>query len=206
MASDIDICNLALMRAGVTKQVASMQDRSVEGMACAALYPLARDAALTSFSWPWATRRAGLQLLSGGTPPVEVPRSGWRYVYALPTDCLMPLYIWPGFPNPRPEERVPYTTELAKGGGSRVLLTDKDSAELVYVARVSAASVYPPAFVQALAWLVASELARALRKDEAVASRLYTQWQVALSQAAATALRESQSEPPPPPDFLKARE
>lgn len=206
MASDVDICNLALLRIGSSKRLTSLTETSPEGQACSFLYPMKRDMALDALWWPFATRRARLALLSGGTPPEEAPRSGWRYVYALPTDCLSPAYLWAGIRNPRSEQRVPFTVEMATRSQGRVLLTDAEKAELVYVVRVTEAPRFSPLFVDALAYLLASELARALKKDENLAQSLQAQWQLALARAGAAELSERQADVSPTPDFIAVRE
>jgi hypothetical protein len=205
VASEVDICNLALLRIGSSKQLASLTEASTEGRACALLYPLKREQALASFPWAFATKREELALLSGGTTPQEEPRSGWAFVYALPADCLSPQYIWAGKRNPTPEQRPPFTTELASSGDGRVLLTDVEDAQLVYTAPVTTAVRFPPLFVEALAWLLASELALSLRKEPGLGRAALMQWQAALGAAGAQALREQQTDVAPDADFIRAR-
>ena len=206
MATAVDIVNMALQRIGSAKKVASLEEASPEAATGAFWYAMHRDAALSSYAWPWATRRVQLQRLDTGTSPVEPPHSGWACVYALPDECLTALYLWTGRRNPPPELRVPFTVALAANSEARVLLTDMANAELVYVARLTDASRFPPLFAQALSYLVAAELARTLRKDEALAARMEGLWEVAKARAAASAANQAQGDEPPLPDYIRARE
>ena len=206
MATAVDIVNMALQRIGSAKRLASLEETSPEAQLGAFWYSMHRDTALSSYAWPWATRRVRLQRLDTGTSPVEAPRSGWACVYALPDECLTALYLWTGQRNPPAEMRAPFAVEMATASEARVLLTDMQGAELVYVARVMDASRFPPLFAQGLAYLIGAELARTLRKEEALAARLEGLWEVARARAAASAANQSQGDEAPLPDFIRARE
>ena len=60
MASDVEICNLALSHLGDTATVASIDppEGSAQAEHCARFYPIARDALLEKHDWSWATRRS----------------------------------------------------------------------------------------------------------------------------------------------------
>lgn len=61
------ICNLALLKVGVTKELIDdlETDTSVNAEVCRMLYPQSRDDLLRGFKWPFATRRARLPQLGG---------------------------------------------------------------------------------------------------------------------------------------------
>jgi len=206
MATAVDIVNMALQRIGSAARIASLDEKAPEAQLGGFWYAMHRDTALASYAWPWATRRQKLQRLDTGTTPVEARRSGWACVYAMPDECLTALYLWTGQRNPPAELRAPFSVEMATASEARVLLADMEDAELVYVARVVDASRFPPLFAQALSYLVAADLARSLRKDEALASRLEGNWEVARARAAASAANQSQGDEAPLPDFIRARE
>ena len=209
MATALDIVNMALQRIGSAARIASLEEKAPEAQLGGFWYSMHRDTALASYAWPWATRRQKLQRLDVSTPPVppvEARRSGWACVYAMPDECLTALYLWTGQRNPPAEMRAPFSVEMATNSEARVLLTDMAEAELVYVARVTDASRFPPLFAQALSYLVAADLARSLRKDEALAARLEGMWEVARARAAASAANQSQGDEAPLPDFIRARE
>ena len=156
MASDVDICNLALLHLGTRSTVSSLSEGSAEANACALVYPVTRDLLLTQHKWGFATRRAALADL--GNPPDD-----WAYRYAYPTDCLLARAIYQ--PN---NGFIPYAIsgDLDPAGNPiRVIVTDQARAELIYTARISSSAQFDPAFVAALSWLVAAELAMTLTGD-----------------------------------------
>lgn len=155
--SAVEICNMALIRVGVKSTIQSLSEASTEAEACAVLYDTQRDVALASWWWSWATGRAELARLSVDD------RDDWTYTYSLPTDLIQPRHLWPGGRTPDLETEVPYTLEADSAGTATVLLTDHDAPLLHYTRRITTIPMYPPFFVNALAWLLAAELVIALQ-------------------------------------------
>ena len=60
MASEVDICNLALSHLGDTATIASLDppEGSAQAEHCARFYPIARDSLLEMHAWGFATSRA----------------------------------------------------------------------------------------------------------------------------------------------------
>lgn len=200
MASAVSICNLALLRIGVKSFIEDLEDDSTEAEACKAAYELLRDAALAAAPWPFATRRRALGQLAG------VTRTGWSYVYTVPDDYLRALFLVPATGrNPRADERTPFELEANDAGDGLVLLTDDSAAELAYTARITAVERYSPQFVDALAWLLASELVLGLAVKPELGPASFKRYQLALSTAAATAANERQQDPAPTPDWIAGR-
>jgi hypothetical protein len=71
VASEVDICNLALAHIGDGANVRSITppDETVQAEKCAIFYPIARDIALESHGWSFAVQRAELNQLV--TNPVD---------------------------------------------------------------------------------------------------------------------------------------
>ena len=69
-------------------------------------------------------------------------------------DCLRPVRI---------DDGTPEGPDFDIDGDA--LTTESESALLVYVARVDDPGLWPPAFVHALCWALASELSPALNND-----------------------------------------
>ncbi|NBQ76422.1 MAG: hypothetical protein EBU14_13895, partial [Acetobacteraceae bacterium] len=59
MASEVDICNLALANLGDTATVASINppEGSAQSEHCSRFYPIARDTLLEMHNWNFSTRR-----------------------------------------------------------------------------------------------------------------------------------------------------
>ena len=65
MASETDICNLALARLGDAALVSSISppDGSAQAGHCAAFYPMVRDYLLERYAWSFSLTRAALTQL-----------------------------------------------------------------------------------------------------------------------------------------------
>jgi hypothetical protein len=149
MASEIDICNLALSHLGDEATVASISppEGSVQAEHCARFYPMARDSLLSTHPWGFSTRRAVLA-------PSAVAPIGWAYAYVKPADALVVLsVITDGAETPQA-----FQCE-SDADGTELVFTDQAEAVAVYSVRVEDAQRFPPLFVDALTWWLASMLA-----------------------------------------------
>lgn len=174
MASDVDICNLALAQLGDAAKVASLNppDQSAQAGHCARFYPMARDALLEMHTWSFATVRVALAAVA--LPPTV---STWNYAYAIPSDVLNFLAVLdpsttddysvglqlpntlPQVSNPGVGVYQPQAYAIENYNGVDVLLTNQQNAVLRYTAAVSDPTKFSPLFVQGLATLLASHLA-----------------------------------------------
>lgn len=181
MASEVDIANLALARLGDSATVSSMNppDGSSQAEHCARFYPIARDSLLDMHEWGFATKRVILAQLTNAWPQ-------WAYSYAVPSDSMTLLAVLA--PNSTddyssglvlsetlsgavntgsgiytPQE---FVTE-ADANGNEVIYTNQVNATLRYTARVTDTTKFPPLFVDALGWLLASNLAGPVLKGDA---------------------------------------
>ncbi|MFJ1253423.1 hypothetical protein [Cupriavidus sp. CuC1] len=182
MASEVDIANLALGHLGDNAVVASLNppDGSAQADHCARFYPIARDSLLEMHNWGFATKRIKLALLSSAWPE-------WTYAYAQPNDALNLLAVLP--PDATDDYNMvpgyqtnnvpvtlgtgyvpqPYSAE-ADDSGNNIIYTDQVSAVLRYTARVTDVTKFPPLFIMALAWHLASMLAGPIIKGDAGAA------------------------------------
>ncbi|WP_421707124.1 hypothetical protein [Algihabitans sp.] len=178
MTSAVSLCNLALTRIGA-QTINDLNEASSAARHCSALYAPTRDALLQSQAWRFARARqvlAELQLEMGERP------SEWAHVYALPVDCLTPLYIEPsgravmagrGAQSLWPDETgtLPVTLRPAQATpdfevrAGRRILSDQPEATLIYTARIEDPTRFDPLFVEALSWRLAADLASALKGD-----------------------------------------
>lgn len=158
MASDVEICNLALAHLADEANVSSINppEASAQAEHCARFYPIARDALLEMHDWRFASRRASLA-------EVDNPLDSWAYAYALPNGCIAPRAV-----------HVPETTDdtltqdfivETEEDGDLVLYTNVEDATLRYTALVTDTTKFTPLFVTALSWLLASYLAGPVTKD-----------------------------------------
>ena len=175
MASEIDVCNLALSHLVDTATIASLDppEGSAQAEHCARFYPIARDSMLEMHAWGFATRRARLALLASGWPE-------WNYAYAQPADALNIIAILPpsssddystGIPDSAggPYVPQPFSCEINEAGAS-VIYSDQADAVLRYSSTVSDPTRFSPLFTMALSWHLASMLAGPIIKGDAGAA------------------------------------
>ena len=180
MASDVDICNLALAHLGDNATVASIDppEGSAQAELCARCYPVARDMLLEMHAWGFATRRAQLALIGSAWPQ-------WQYAYQAPSDMMNALAILDpqaladysvNIPSPyslsgtvntgvslyTPQE---YTIE-SDANGTPIIYTNQENAVLRYTAYATDTTTFSPLFVMALSWQLASLLAGPILKGD----------------------------------------
>lgn len=201
MASEVDICNLALSRLGDEASVASINppEGSAQASHCARFYPVARDALLELHSWGFATRRAALALLSSGWPE-------WDYAYAQPADALNILAV---VPSGAKDDYAPqeFACEVNEAGAA-VIYTDQENAVLRYTGLVTDTTRFSPLFVTALSWHLASMLAGPLLKGDAGAAegkRCAQMAQAYLAQAKESDSNQRRARPTHTPPWMGAR-
>lgn len=160
MASEVEICNLALAHLGDDATVAAIDppEGSPQAEHCARFYPIARDALLEMHPWNFATRRVELAALA-------VPTWSWEYAYAYPSSCIKVLAVLP-YQSGSDDETQPYETETA-ADGSLIILTNTPQATCRFSVRVTDTNRFPPLVVDALARLLASYLGGPVVKGEA---------------------------------------
>lgn len=161
MASEVDICNLALANLGNSATVSAITppDGSVEAMHCARFYPIARDALVAMHAWGFATRRVSLALISTD----ELPNN-WAFAYAAPNSCARPLKVLqPGYTDESGSEDYVYETLQT---GERVIYTNVEDAECQYIHKTTDTTKFDALVVTALARLLTSYLAGPLLKGD----------------------------------------
>lgn len=201
VTSETEICNQALLHLGNTRTIQDLTtDRSTEAKACRVFYPQARDEVLRDFPWTFAKRVVALALI--GTDPVE----GWGYSYRLPSDYLAVRAL----PNTytrvaTPDTREPYVLASDATGG--LLYTDLADATLEYTAQVTDVTQYPPDFVKALAFLLASYIAPSVTGGDPdnIGDNAELRYLRALDQAKVNVLNEDQPDVPPEAELVTVR-
>lgn len=182
MASEVDICNLALGNLGDAANLQSINpvDGSAQSDHCARFYPIARDALLEMHNWGFATTRVALAQLTN-------PSSTWLYCYAQPADLLNSISVldptvsddlsvgipsssntWLETPLVNAGTYTPqeYTLETLTDG-TEIVYTDQVNAVLRYVRRVTDTTKFSPLFIRCVAASLSSMLAGPLLKGEA---------------------------------------
>jgi len=172
--SVINICNLALSRIGAPS-IAAITENTRPARECNRLYETVRDTVLSEFPWNFARKQEALAALSGE----EV--TGWDYAYAYPTDCLTALQIYNPLTNQTytdgeyvayqlvesavkiKADRIKFEIGTNSTKDTRLILTDQEDAELIYTARITDPNMFSSAFIDALSWRLAADLAIPLK-------------------------------------------
>lgn len=174
MASEVDVCNMALSLLGSEASVVSISppDGSAEAGHCKRFYALARRQALEIAAFSWTKKRAAMASV---TNPSDV----WAYAYQLPGDCLSPLRVLQKNFNTALVDsytgRVVTADELrvlteALGADFQIegttLLTHEPDAVLLYTRDMTDLTQFSSTFISGLSYLLASFIAGPIIKGK----------------------------------------
>lgn len=180
VTSPADVANIALERIGYKKRIGSLLDGSEAASAILDIYAQTRDAVLRASDWRFAQNMQDGELLKaapeGGyfdTPwsAADHPQPPWRYEYALPNNWLRTRSVrpQPGFlfdPLPTPTLfSMAYDNDLDTP--QQVILTNVQSAVIVYTRRVIDPTAWEADFIEALASALGRRVAARLMGAEA---------------------------------------
>ena len=180
MATEVDICNLALAHLGDDATIASLSppEGSAQAEKAARFYPIARNNLLEMHTWNFAAKRGNLALTTNSLDQ-------WDYAYVAPADMMNPVAII------SPSSQNDYATRMSAGdtpGGitsnyaptivagqytpqqfavkGTYIYTNQENAMLRYQAYVTDPSIFSPLFVTTLSWHLASMLAGPIIKGD----------------------------------------
>ena len=180
MATEVDICNLALAHLGDDATIASLSppEGSAQAEKAARFYPIARNNLLEMHNWNFAAKRGNLALTTNSLDQ-------WDYAYVAPADMMSPVAII------SPSSQNDYATRMSAGdtpGGitsnyaptfvagqytpqqfaveGEFIYTNQENAMLRYQAFITDSSLFSPLFVTTLSWHLASMLAGPVIKGD----------------------------------------
>lgn len=143
--------NQALSAIGHAANVTNPEANSKQTAVLNLWYPVARRAVLTSFHW--ASVRRAKRLALAKTRNVDAdwqdtdPLPGYRYAYALPTQCLRPQYL-------HDFSRF----ALSQLGGEKVLNSNCERAILYYTEDVDRPELWEADLYQAIVYALAAAI------------------------------------------------
>jgi hypothetical protein len=199
MASQVQICNMALSHLGQGKAIANLDTENSEAAAaCRTFYDICLEATLRDFDWPFASKTRALSLIE------ENPNDEWRYSYRYPTDCLKFRRILSGQRTDTPDTRVVY--KISQDSAGLILFTDQEDAECEYTVNVTNPALFPSDFVIALSYRLASMLQpRLAGSHPGLGKAALEQYLFSLGIAQASASKEEQPDAAPESEFIRAR-
>ncbi len=195
--TNTDICNMALSFLSKGK-ISSIDDNVEEAKQCKIHYEHCRKILLRQYPWGFAKRTVKLALLAD-----EVP--GWKYCYSYPHQCLSVRYL---FNEDNAETREEDITEFDMAiisDNQRTLLTDCENAWCEYIYDVKDVDMYPPEFSEALARLLASQMAMVLTGNANIQQANYQLYQMMMELAKTQNAQERRIKTEYPETYANAR-
>lgn len=154
MATEVDICNMALAYLGDRATVSSINppEGSAQADHCARFYPIARAQLLSEYPWAFALKRTKLAKLA--TPVATEGNS-----FTLPQDCVRLVSVH-AVGAPEVDSILDYDFESFNG--YVIINCQAEEIFVKYVSSTTAESMFTPVFADTLAHLLASKLAGSL--------------------------------------------
>jgi hypothetical protein len=166
MTSEVQICNLALVRLG-ERQITALDEGTKAANLCSLYFEPLRDEVLAAHPWGFAGKRRNLALLS--TDGV----GRWMYAYQSPSDCLKARFIESDLGG----RDTPFRVEGA------TVLANVNPCVLVYTFRAGNVNVFSPDFVKAFWTRIAAELAIPLSGSKTLNQQMWALHLAAMSEA-----------------------
>ena len=160
MATQVEICNMALTRIGVKKLISAIDDGSTEANMCDLYYDEVRRRCLTKGDWTFARKRLDLTTEAGDPP------AAWAYQFQVPSDLLVGRRIDDGMQTPSNIDGIIlYTMEWSPDSIKKLVYTDQEDACLIYTWDQDDEAQFDAFFTSYFAWVLAGELAMALHNN-----------------------------------------
>jgi hypothetical protein len=166
------VCNRALSKIGAPR-INALTDNTPSALAVGACFPSVPDWVLRAYRWRFALKRVVLSEADA------VPAFGYGWSFTLPADCLA---IAPE------EDAAGWTVE-----GRSLLTNEAPPLRLRYIAQMTNASQWDPAFAEVLACRMALEV-----QPELAPLRGEAPLQASYKQAVSLAIRSGATELPMP--------
>ncbi len=202
MASETDICNMALarIRGGF---INSLGEDSAQGKACRLYYGTTRDKVLEDAPWGFAKQVRQLDRLS------SVDLFGWAYAYEYPTDALRVNEVLPEYSKVQAgdanavqlafdrgltldlDQKIEY--EIMNNNGVRVIGANMDTLYVSYNISVKDSAFFTNNFVTGLSLLLAANLVVHVigaDRGEGMRRNILQEYAVFISQAEALELNQ----------------
>lgn len=199
MYSQVEICNMALTNYG-GGGIMSMDENTEEARVLNLIYDNCRQAVLSEGIWNFATAYTdtGLALMEGVSHPI------YSYVYSMPRNCLKVLQIYSNSFD-LADARFKCDFEVFNCNMNKAIATNVKEAKAKYVVDVTTSNLYTPEFVTCLSYLLASRCVEALTRNGQIVAEMDAKYQVALSKAMQSNVRESSQRIQKPSAYIDFR-
>ena len=192
MSSVVEICNMALSKAGITDSIMNLDtEQSTSALWCKIYFAPARDTVLRDYPWNFAIKTVTLS-------PLDYEHPEGKIVYLYPSDCLNVISV----------SNALYSIGIVGVGTDmrKVIVTDADQAQVQYIARVTDPNIFDPIFISALSWYLASELALSAGGNNSQRAQMaFQQYEHIKSKAQRASIAEGKYTPYKSSEFVSAR-
>lgn len=203
MSSKTEICNVSLIRLGVTKLIANVDtENSNNARAFRSIFDGERDFVLADFFWPFAKTYAALGLVDGSE--TEPTNYDWRFAYRVPSDCATPRRLSTGRDGRK--AATPPAWEVGQDNDGLLIFTDEENAVLEYTALITNVGRFDPIFRSALSWKLAKSLAAPLSRIKSIVETCNNQYEIEIDKARGRALNAKQLDAPGPSELEWSRD
>jgi hypothetical protein len=168
MASEVDICNLALSNIRA-RSINSLNESSLQAQVCKLHYPVLRDQLLRDAPWQFSHKVSALALLNDDL-------FNWVYAYQYPSDCLYinrlvlnfeevssdsstvrSRFYDPMIPRPNLDKQVEY--EIINVDDNRVIASNEPELRADYRSVVIDPNLFDSLFIQTIVNLLSAHIA-----------------------------------------------
>lgn len=192
MATDVEICRMALLHCGNDTIIQSLDADEKIARLCKTFYESTKKAYLREFNWNFSTSTKALALY--GVAP-----SAWTYQYKYPNNCLFARNIV----SANSAVTIPFI--IRNDEGTKVILCNEANAELDYTVDITEASLFDDLFVEAFALRLAIALCTPLSSSQSRLDTLTKAFNIANFKAQTADGNEGQAEEPRPATWHEAR-
>ena len=202
--SEVQICNEALARVGVSKIIASLNEASNEAVVCNLFYATCRNKLLRMHHWPFATGYTTLALISEGDPddPLMPWAKDWTYAYRYPSDAIDIRRVVTDL-GIREHTMEPY--QIGRDTQGKVIYCNLEDAKVEYTIAVTDPTLFDPLFAGALTSLISTEIAMPLSAISSIRSDCLQIFREELMLAKTVSANERVDVRDLPGDFLRSR-
>lgn len=186
MATDLGICNSALIKLGVGT-ISTLTENSRQAKIVNEQYPKMRDALL--YDHPWNFAMAWAALTTGDTSDTNNPE--YTYRFTLPADCLR---VWSCEFDDEDYEVI-----------DRYIYTNDSSVKIKYIKQVTDPSKFTPAFAEALACKIAHDNCFALVQSNSLKATLYGEMEKYIPVVRSGDAQENKAKPLQQDIFINSR-
>lgn len=196
MASQVEICNQALTKAGAAR-IVSLDDDTESAGVLRAIYNVKLDAELAAQPWTFAIKRQ--QLPASSTAPLF----GWARAFPVPADYLAMVEVGENYVFYDSNAGALFQLEGSDSGMQ--ILTDQGSPLNVrYVRRVTTPGLFPALFVEAFACRLAAEICERLTQNQSKRELAWQERERAIRDARRVNAIEQPPRQVPPGSWLRA--